>query len=61
MYSIYDFIVINKDYIRRNKMTKKKDYKVKRIKRDLVYTGSILDIYADTMELENGKDHSFLA
>lgn len=40
-------------------MTKKKDYKVKRIKRDLVYKGSILDIYADTMELENGKQETW--
>ncbi|SES00445.1 NUDIX hydrolase [Lachnobacterium bovis] len=36
-------------------MNKKKDYKVKRVNRELVYKGSILDIYADTMELDNGK------
>ncbi len=29
--------------------------RVKRLKRDLVYKGSILDIYKDTMELPNGK------
>lgn len=29
--------------------------KIKRIKRELVHKGSILDIYSDTMELPNGK------
>jgi len=29
--------------------------KLKRVKRELVYAGSILDIYADYMELPNGK------
>lgn len=28
---------------------------VKRVKRELVYEGSILDVYRDTMELSNGK------
>ena len=28
---------------------------LKRIKRELVYKGSILDIYKDTMQLPNGK------
>ena len=28
---------------------------VKRIKRELVHKGNILDIYEDTMELPNGK------
>lgn len=31
------------------------DQQVKRIKRELVYEGSILDIYSDTMELPDGK------
>lgn len=29
--------------------------KIKRVQRELVYKGSILDIYKDTMELPNGK------
>ena len=31
------------------------DNKIKRINRELVYKGSILDIYKDTMDVGNGK------
>ncbi len=31
------------------------EYKLRRLKRELVYEGSILDIYKDTMQLPNGK------
>lgn len=31
------------------------DNQIKRIKRELVHSGAILDIYTDTMELPNGK------
>ena len=31
------------------------DEKVKRINRELVYKGSILDIYKDTMQIPNGN------
>lgn len=36
-------------------MNENKQPMVKRIKRELVYQGSILDIYSDSMELPNGK------
>ena len=31
------------------------DYRLKRIRRELAYKGSILDVYKDTMELPDGK------
>lgn len=36
-------------------MKEKKQPMVKRIQRELIYQGSILDIYSDSMELPNGK------
>ena len=33
--------------------------KMKRLKRELMYKGSILDIYKDTMEFANGKQEEW--
>ncbi len=35
------------------------DYRLKRIRRELAYKGSILDVYKDTMELPDGKTEAW--